>query len=35
MNQEQVITGFNQLRQAQRNLSNKIVELESDLNEHS
>lgn len=34
VNQEQIIAGFNQLRQEQRTLANKIVELECDVNEH-
>lgn len=32
--QEQIVAGFNQLRQEQRNISTKVAELESDLNEH-
>ncbi|RWS24217.1 Deoxyribonuclease tatD-like protein [Leptotrombidium deliense] len=35
LTQEQIIAGFNQLRQEQRNLASKVVELEADLNEHS
>ncbi|XP_053205680.1 prefoldin subunit 2-like [Panonychus citri] len=31
---EQILAGFNQLRQAQRSINNKIIELENDLNEH-
>lgn len=34
MTQEQIIAGFNQLRQEQRILGSRIVELESDANEH-
>jgi len=34
LSQEQIIAGFNQLRQEQRQLANKIVELETDLTEH-
>jgi len=33
--QEQIIAGFNQLRQDQRALASKVVELESEQNEHS
>lgn len=32
--QEQIVAGFNQLRQEQRNITTKVAELESDLNEH-
>lgn len=32
--QEQIVAGFQQLRQEQRNISTKVAELESDLNEH-
>lgn len=32
--QEQIIAGFNQLRTEQRTLAAKVVELESDQNEH-
>jgi len=35
INQEQVIQGFNLLRHEQRQLANKIVELECDVNEHN
>jgi hypothetical protein len=34
LSQEQIINGFNQLRQEQRQLSNKVMELETDLTEH-
>ena len=34
LNRHQILSGFNQLRQAQRLLSDKIIELENDLNEH-
>lgn len=33
--QEQIVGGFNQLRQEQRQLASKIMELESDVTEHS
>lgn len=32
--QEQIVAGFNQLRQEQRTISGQVVELESDANEH-
>ena len=34
LSQEQIVAGFNQLRQEQRQLANKIVELEGDVTEH-
>ena len=34
MTQEQIIAGFNQLRQEQRVLGSRIIELESDASEH-
>ena len=34
LSQEQIVAGFNQLRQEQRQLDNKIVELEGDVTEH-
>ena len=33
-NEQIIIAGFNQLRQEQRAISSKIVELESDASEH-
>ncbi|RWS04612.1 prefoldin subunit 2-like protein [Dinothrombium tinctorium] len=35
LNNEQIIAGFNQLRNEQRNLASKVVEFEADLNEHN
>lgn len=34
MSQEQIVAGFNQLRQEQRAMASKIVEVEADVNEH-
>ena len=34
MTQEQIVAGFNQLRQEQRAMASKIVEVEADVNEH-
>lgn len=34
MSHEQIVAGFNQLRQDQRALVSKIAELDSDQNEH-
>ena len=34
LSQEQIIAGFNQLRQEQRSIAGQIVEMESDTNEH-
>ena len=34
LSQQQIINGFNQLRQEQRTAATQIVELESDANEH-
>lgn len=34
ISQEQIIGGFNQLRQEQRAMSTKVVELEGDQSEH-
>ncbi|XP_076335673.1 prefoldin 2 [Tachypleus tridentatus] len=34
LSQEQIVYGFNQLRQEQRNIVSKLAELEMDLNEH-
>ena len=35
LTQEQILAGFNQLRQEQRALASKIVEVEADVNEHT
>lgn len=34
LTQEQIVAGFNQLRQEQRAMASKIAEVEADVNEH-